>query len=225
MRVVHNPLEVMERNFRRPSGLAGRFIGHVMALQHRSLTVWTIEQMNIAAGDRILDIGCGSGMAIQLMAAEADQGTLAGIDYSPEMVTQASRRNAPAVNAGRVEIRPGDAMNLPYPDASFDHVTAIETFYFWPDPKRGLAEAHRVLKPGGQVVVTLEMSREVSADPSMIQRLFGNRFTARSERDGLHIVSGADLTKSLTDAGFIDAGFTAEPARSLGWVCARGRRP
>lgn len=224
MGVIQNPLELMESNFRKPTGLAGKFIGHVMTVQHKSLTVWTIGQMGIGSTDRILDIGSGSGMALKLMSAKADRGTLAGLDYSPEMVKQANWRNAAAVRAGRVEIRQGNAMELPYPDASFDHVTAIETFYFWPDPKQGLAEAHRVLKPGGQMVVTLEMSREVSANPSMIQRYFGNKFTARSERDGLHIVSGADLIGMLADAGFRDARFTAEPTRSLGWVCAMARK-
>src|SRR5262249_20429868 len=158
---------------------------------------WTIGHMALRPTDRVLDVGCGGGMAIKLLADRARDGFVAGLDYSTEMVEQARRRNAAAVRRFAVEVRHGDAMALPYGDESFDQVCAIETFYFWPDPRRGLAEAYRVLRPGGQITVALEMSREAAADPSLIQRYFGKRFTERSARDGLRILSGADLTGML----------------------------
>jgi ubiquinone/menaquinone biosynthesis C-methylase UbiE len=218
------PLRLLEDNFRRPTGSAGRLVGHLMAVQHRTLTVWTIGHMGVRPTDRVLDVGCGGGMAVKLLADRARDGFVAGLDYSPEMVDQAARRNSAGVGRGAVEVRHGDAMALPYDDESFDQVCAIETFYFWPDPMRGLAEAYRVLRPGGQITVALEMSREAAADPSLIQRYFGKRFTERSARDGLRILSGAELTGMLVEAGFRDAGFAAEPGKSLGWLCARGRK-
>jgi ubiquinone/menaquinone biosynthesis C-methylase UbiE len=225
MGVITNPLELLEDNFKKPTGLSGRLVGHLMTVQHRTLTEWTIEQMAILADDDILDLGCGSGMALGLMAAQASLGNLTGLDYSPVMVDLASKRNADVIRSGRMRVQQGDAMGLPYADGSFDHVTAIETFYFWPDAQRGLAEAWRVLRPGGQMVITLEMSREQSGRPSFVQRVFGRRFTERSAREGLRIVSGADLTGMLTEAGFEGARFVAEPTRSLGWVCALARKP
>ncbi|GAA3486005.1 MULTISPECIES: class I SAM-dependent methyltransferase [Streptomyces] len=222
--LLKKPLEVVETNFRQPSGPAGQLVGHLMTLQHRSLTVWAIEHMDVRRSQRVLDVGCGGGMAVKLLAERTPRGFVAGVDYSMDMVTQAVRRNADAIARRRVEIRHGDSAELPYEDASFDHVSAIETFYFWPDPMRGLAEAHRVLRPGGQVAITLEMSREAAADPSLVQRYFGKHFTERSERDGLHILSGAELTGMLSEAGFHDVRFVCEPRRSLGWVCALGRK-
>ncbi|MFF3399031.1 class I SAM-dependent methyltransferase [Streptomyces sp. NPDC002659] len=222
--LLKKPLEVVESNFRQPNGTAGQLVGHLMTLQHRSLTVWAIEHMEVHRSHRVLDVGCGGGMAVKLLSERTPRGFVAGVDYSMDMVSQAVRRNADAIARNRVEIRYGDSGDLPYGDASFDHVSAIETFYFWPDPMRGLAEAHRVLRPGGQVAITLEMSREAGADPSLVQRLFGRRFTERSERDGLHILSGAELTDMLAKAGFEDVRFVCEPRRSLGWVCALGRK-
>jgi ubiquinone/menaquinone biosynthesis C-methylase UbiE len=218
------PLRLLEENFRRPTGSAGRFVGHLMAVQHRTLTLWTIGHMAVRPTDRVLDVGCGGGMAVKLLTDRARDGFVAGLDYSPEMVDQAARRNATAVRRGAVEVRHGDAMDLPYEDGSFDQVCAIETFYFWPDPVRGLAQAYRVLRPGGQITIALEMSREAAAEPSLFQRYFGKRFTERSARDGLRILSGAELTGMLVEAGFQDARFDAEPRKSLGWVCARGRK-
>ena len=218
--LLAKPLELMEDNFRRPTGRAGRLFGNLMAVQHRSLTLWAIEHMDVRSRQRVLDVGCGGGMAVNLLSRRTGQGFTAGVDYSMEMVEQAVRRNRAGIARSRVEVRHGDCAALPYEDSSFDQVCAIETFYFWPDPLRGLAEAHRVLKPGGQVSITLEMSREAGADPSLVQRVFGRRFTERSERAGLHILSGDDLVDSLTKAGFRDARFVSRPRRSLGWVCA-----
>ncbi|MFE3599107.1 class I SAM-dependent methyltransferase [Streptomyces sp. NPDC059142] len=223
-KLLKGPLELVENNFKQPNGRAGRLIGHVMAKQHRTLTVWAIEHMEVRRSQRVLDIGCGGGMAAKLLSERASQGFVAGVDYSAEMVRQSVRRNVDGVAAGRVEFKQGDAGALPYEDASFDHVSAIETFYFWPDPMRGLSEAYRVLKPGGQVAITLEMSREASDTPTTKQRLLGKRFTERSEREGLRILSGDDLVEMLGKAGFQEARFVSEPLRSFGWVCALARK-
>jgi SAM-dependent methyltransferase len=217
--LLTRPLQVVEDNFRRPQGWSGRLVGHAMARQHRTLTDWTIGLLDLHPGDRVLDVGCGSGMAVRLLAGAVPDGSVAGVDYSPEMVRQATRRNAAEVVAGRVQLRHGDAMNLPYPDASFDVVVAIETFYFWPDPVRGLREAHRVLRPGGQLAVTLEMSREAGGR-TYRQRLVGDRFARRSAEQGLAVLSGAQLTGLLRAAGFAQPRHVAEPDRSLGWLCA-----
>lgn len=216
-----NPLAVLEANFRRPRGRWGRAVGRLMAVQHRGLTVWAVGQLGVLPHDRVLDIGCGGGTALGLLSARATDGFVAGVDYSPEMVGQALARHRSAVRRGRVDVRVGDAMALPYADASFTHVTAIETLYFWPDAMRGLREAHRVLRPSGRIAVVLEMSREASGR-SLWQRAFGRRFTERSAADGLRILSGADLTDLLRAAGFVDTAYVTEPDRSLGWLCATG---
>jgi ubiquinone/menaquinone biosynthesis C-methylase UbiE len=222
--LLGKPLELLETNFRMPAGTAGRLVGHLMAVQHRTLTEWAIGHMGVGRFERVLDVGCGGGMAAALLARRADRGFVAGVDYSVEMVRQAVRRNATVIARGRAEFKHGDCAVLPYPDESFDQVCAIETFYFWPDPMRALAEALRVLRPGGQISVTLEMSREAAADPSLLQRFLGRRFTERSERDGLRIVSGDDLRELLGEAGFHHTRYVSEPHRSLGWVCALGRK-
>jgi ubiquinone/menaquinone biosynthesis C-methylase UbiE len=219
---VRNPLKLLEDNFRRPAGWFGRLLGHVMALQHKSLTRWTIGLMEVQPSDRVLDIGCGGGMAVKLLARAAAEGFVAGVDYSRDMVGQATRRNAKSVKAGRAYIVHGNAMALPYADESFDKVCGVETFYFWPDPQRGLHEAYRVLKSGGQLTITLEMSKEGANQTSRIRRFFTRRYVERAARIGQRICSGHELVAMLKQAGFRHAYYVSEPDRSLGWLCAMG---
>lgn len=221
---IRTPLELVEDNFRKPEGWSGRLVGHAMARQHRSLTEWTIGLMGVRPADHILDIGCGSGMAVALLSGIAKRGFVAGLDYSEEMVRQATHRNQASVGRGRVEIRSGDAMDLPYGAGTFDKVCGIETVYFWPDPLKGLREAHRVLQVGGELAVTVEMSKEAAGQTSRIRRYFSRRYAERSARLGLMICSGPELVELLYRAGFRHAGYVTEPNRSLGWLCALARK-
>jgi ubiquinone/menaquinone biosynthesis C-methylase UbiE len=163
-------------------------------------------------------------MAIRLIGGRTGRGRLAGVDLSPTMVAMTRRRNERLTRAGRLDVRQGNAMALPFADESFDAVTAVETLYFWPDPLLGLTECRRVLRPGGWLAVTLEMTRDAAEEPTLLQRLLGGKFTDRSEGEGLSIVSGLQLAGLLRDAGFSTVRFTVEPRRSLGWLCVLGRK-
>ena len=71
----------------------------------------------------------------------------------------ASKINKKLIDAGRVEILHASVESLPFPDDYFELVTAVETYYFWPDLINNLKEVHRVLKPGGSVILINEMYR------------------------------------------------------------------
>jgi ubiquinone/menaquinone biosynthesis C-methylase UbiE len=146
---------VIDGQFRRPSGLLGRYIGAGMARDHRPENEWTVALLNPQPTVHILEIGFGPGVAIELLAARVTAGLVAGVDFSRTMVAAARRRNAAAVSAGRVDLRHGHAAALPFPDAAFNQVFGIHTFYFWPRPEAGLREAWRVLQPGGRLVLTI----------------------------------------------------------------------
>src|SRR6266496_2973673 len=106
--------------FRKPSGLFGRFIGNGMARGNTYDASWTVSLLNIEPDDRILEIGFGPGVSTQYASAKASKGFVAGIDHSETMVQAASRRNAAAIQAARMELKQGDVAALPYPDESFD---------------------------------------------------------------------------------------------------------
>ena len=201
---------------RKPSGWMGKITGHFTAWEHKPLTRWAIESMDVQPTDHVLAIGCGSGMAIKLIAQIAVEGFVAGVDYSEVMVQQARKRNAAAIRAGRVEIRHGNVLALPYDDESFDKVIAVETFYFWPDPVANLREVRRVMRPGGLVALVMEGSKESSDQQKQTEVA---RIAAQM---GFPLYSATQMQEMLTAAGFSRAWFESVPDKGWGWLCALG---
>jgi ubiquinone/menaquinone biosynthesis C-methylase UbiE len=101
-----------------------------------------------AKGKTVLDIACGSGYGTQLLAAQATK--VIGVDVSAEAVGYA-KKHFPAKN---VEYRVGDGQKIPLGDASVDLVVSFETIEHVKDYKTFLSELHRVLKPGGVLVIS-----------------------------------------------------------------------
>lgn len=146
------------QQFRRPTGLAGAFVGHLMALKNRRRGRWVTSLLALRPGEHVLEIGFGPGAdARRVLAAIGAQGKLIGVDASSVMVRQAARRNRDAVAAGRARFVVGDIdAGLPVGDAECDVVFSINCAQFWSDLERGFRELTRVLKPGGRLVVAVQ---------------------------------------------------------------------
>jgi ubiquinone/menaquinone biosynthesis C-methylase UbiE len=121
---------------------------------------WIVDLLKVQPDDRVLDVGCGPGVTVGLIADRATSGLAVGVDPSDDMLRQTSRSNEEAVRSGRVEVRSGDSSALPYPDGFFTKACAIHTLYFWPSIEAGLREVHRVLAPGGLAILAVRMRRD-----------------------------------------------------------------
>jgi SAM-dependent methyltransferase len=115
---------------------------------------WVARQLPLKAGNSILDVGCGPGWFWAATANELPEKLeLTLSDLSPGMVQEAVERCRP-LPFETVTGRQADATTLPFEDGSFDAVIAMHMFYHLADPSKGIAEMHRVLKPGGFLAVT-----------------------------------------------------------------------
>jgi SAM-dependent methyltransferase len=117
--------------------------------EHRQSALHTaaLDQLAIGAGISLLDVGCGSGTFLR---SAADRGAeVTALDASPGLAAHARKR----VPGARVEV--GDSQFLPFEDASFDVVTGINSFQYAADPRAALAEAHRVLRDGGRMLIAV----------------------------------------------------------------------
>ena len=101
-------------------------------------------------GGKLLEVGSGPGRLAVRLARVAPGITLTGVDISETMVERAARRAVGAGLSGRVRFAVGDVAELPLSDGEFDGVVSTLSLHHWSDPTRGLAEIHRVLKPGGE---------------------------------------------------------------------------
>ena len=192
----------------KPRGRFGRFLVRGMNFGHSGLTRWGLTKVEISENATVLDIGCGGGRTLERLASLARLGKAVGIDYSKDSVAVARKRNQRLIASGRVEVVHGSVSSMPFPDATFDLVSAIETYYFWPDIAGDLAEVRRVLKPSGQLVIIAGMYR-------------GSRFDKRNERlvraGGMRCFSVQEFEETLQDAGFPAVAVTVEPRK--GWMC------
>jgi SAM-dependent methyltransferase len=146
---------MLQRLFRQFSGpeenLLGQLAGWLMVRKNGGNNAFLVEQLGAKAGDRVLEIGFGPGLGVEMNLARG--AVVAGVDRSPLMVRKASARVARAVREGRADLRVGSAEALPFADASFTHAMALNSLQFWPSAEGGLRELHRVLVPGGRLVL------------------------------------------------------------------------
>jgi ubiquinone/menaquinone biosynthesis C-methylase UbiE len=176
-------------------------MGHRRSNVERSR--WAVGLLGLGPGDRLLEVGCGPGVAI---AAAAGRGAhVVGVDRSPVMIDQARHRNRQAVRHGRVELHAAPVERLPDLGAPFDAALAINTLGFWTDPVAALGTIAGKLRPGGTIaVVSQPRSQGATAEHT---RAAGEHF-----RDLLEQAGYEDLRSETLDLD--------PPA-----VCVLGRRP
>jgi ubiquinone/menaquinone biosynthesis C-methylase UbiE len=112
-----------------------------------------IASMKIEPEDRVLEIGCGHGVAATLVCSQLRGGRFVAVDRSQKMVAAAKKRNAEFVQAGIAEFLHASLETLNLGDARFDKVFAMRVRLFHDDEKQARALAGRWLAPGGQLFV------------------------------------------------------------------------
>lgn len=115
-----------------------------------------IETMDIKPGQRVLDVGVGTGLSLSLYPEGCE---VVGIDLSREMLTKAKLK-VEEMGLSNVKLLEMDAQHLTFQDDSFDHVLATFVISVVPDPVRTIAEMKRVLKPDGSLVIVNHFQNE-----------------------------------------------------------------
>lgn len=142
-----------------PEGDVGTFMLKMMDIAHENIINEAISPLVINGNNSILDIGCGSGLAIKLMVNKFNNSSITGMDISETCIRQSIKKNKEGIRKGKVKLILGDVEKIPFTNNSFDIVTAFQTHYYWFDFPKALLEIKRVLISGGIFVLSGEMSK------------------------------------------------------------------
>jgi SAM-dependent methyltransferase len=126
--------------------------------------VWTADVVAPASTDRVLEVGCGHGVLVSLLADGLGTGAVVGVDRSATMIAAAARRNRPAVDAGRVSLQAAALTEADLDGQRFDVVVSFNVRAFWTPPAPEWDVVRRVLAPDGRVVVACSLMDAGTAD-------------------------------------------------------------
>jgi len=166
------------RQLANPEGPVGLEVAEWLNGNNREGNARVLAMLGVQPGCHVLEVGFGNGRAAPEVIGQAADVRYAGIDISPTMVDEANRYNAALVSAGRARFHLASAERMPFADASFDRAFSIGVIHFWMDPTAALRELHRVMRPGGRVVMGALDSR---APPPFARPEYGFRLRSAAE--------------------------------------------
>lgn len=168
---------------------AGR--GEEMGEEHAAIAASMLAEMTFAPNDKILDVGCGAGWLSAILVDKVPQGQVVGMDVADEMVRRARQRYADRANLMFII---AGADDVPWDDDFFNHGVSVESAYYWPEPGKAFPELFRVLQPGGQLRLLINLYKE---------NVYSHQW-----RDKLavptHLLSGDEWCGLLQQAGFVE---------------------
>jgi cyclopropane fatty-acyl-phospholipid synthase-like methyltransferase len=194
--------------FRKPEGRLGAFVGWIMASRgsNRERNRWTVDLLEIAPDDRVLEFGCGPGLALAEAALRATRGRVVGIDHSSVMIEQARARLRKLGLEARIELRLAGVEALALLPGPFDKILSVNLVQFIADKPALFQSLHRLLAPGGRLATTY-MPRHRGA-------------TAEDARR-----TAEELASFARAAGFADVRIEELPLKPVPAVCVLGSRP
>jgi SAM-dependent methyltransferase len=148
------PRRYLAAQLRRPSGLIGRLlVAPILNRRNASLNAAVLDALDLCATDSVLEVGFGGGALLSRILPVVSAGMVVGVDFSQDMVDLCAARFASEMRAERLSLHCASVDALPLEDGAVGKVATVNTIYFWDDPARAAQELHRVISPGGRLVV------------------------------------------------------------------------
>lgn len=153
---------------------------------------WAVEQLKIAGDERLLEIGCGRGVAVSLVCPLLTSGTITAIDRSPVAIDAARQGNKEHIAARKASFRLAALEDLEEPARSFDKIFAVNVNLFWLDAAKGLDAVRKLLATDGTLFLFYEppsLEARKKTETKLLATLTATRF------DVLETIE-ADATRS-----------------------------
>ncbi|MCM6778147.1 methyltransferase domain-containing protein [Nocardia sp. CDC159] len=185
-----------------PHGVLGKGVALLLNRSNRGLIEAAVAAAEVGAGQAAADIGFGGGVGLSLLLDRVGaQGTVYGVEISPDMLARARSRLAPEIGTARLRLLAGSLADLPLADAALDAVITVNTLYFVSDLGPVAAELARVLRPGGRAVIGIGDPADMARMPftrSGFQLRPPDSIAAALERAGLTVEQRAVANRPIT---------------------------
>jgi len=144
------------KQFGKPTGNLGRFVGWLMSFKNKDRASWTFENLKLKPTDVVLEVGYGPGSTLKKVADNLTTGFVAGIDHSEVMLDQATKRNKKHIDQKRVKLECGTVWHLDYPEEHFDIIFGSNVHFFWENPIKEFQKLYSFLKQGGRLIMVFQ---------------------------------------------------------------------
>ncbi|MEV5652216.1 methyltransferase domain-containing protein [Nocardia sp. NPDC052254] len=186
--LVSRAMATVSAQLGNPHGLLGKGVARMLNRTNRFAIDAAIDSAEVRPGQAVADIGFGGGVGLSvLLRRVGPDGTVHGVEISPDMAARARSRFAREIGTGQLRVLEGGLTELPLADASLDAAITVNTVYFVDELDRVCAELARVLRPAGRVVIGI-------GDPEAMARM---PFTA----NGFRLRPVAGVSAALERAG------------------------
>lgn len=202
------------RQFGKPAGFPGRLAGLIMARRssNRMRNARTVEMMQLTPGMRVLEVGCGPGLALVDCAMSVPDGRVTGLDHSSVMIRQAQERLAKAGLLDRVELVGGGIEVLDDNAQAFDRAFSLNVIQFLPDKAAYFRAIHLQLAPGGMVFTTYQPRLEKDARVAVASQ--SDAIVEAMRREGFEAIERQTISAGETQAICVSGRSAGEHAGS-----------
>ena len=154
----------MQRQFKRPKGFLGWVVGKVMEIDNRKINNWSIKQLNIKNGERILEVGYGPGYCIRRITNRFPRTLVDGVDISETMKETAQKKNEHVIKRDMVRLFIRDISEFEMENVQYDRIFSVNNYPLWNDKKRALSHIYNMLKTEGTLLITVQPRGEEERD-------------------------------------------------------------
>ena len=137
------------RQFKKPAGLFGNFSSNVMVKGNRNKYNALIKDMDIQPNEKLLEIGYGPGIGIQMISQIHESCVIHGVDFSKLMYKKASKLNKSDIDKNKVQLQYGDFLHMPIEQSQYDKIFCLNVVYFWDELNKPFEKSRSLLKAGG----------------------------------------------------------------------------
>lgn len=174
---------LLARQFRRPSGLLGLYAANFMKRNNLDYISHVCDLLHLQDNDTILEIGCGAGYAIRLIAEKNSLCTIDAIDFSPMMLKKAKKISRKYIDNNRIRLFKGDFGEYNFPGSTYSKIFALNVVYFWNDLFSKFSKIYNLLKPNGRLILFMSSPERLREILFAVDSVFNKYTISQVETD------------------------------------------